>query len=173
MHLFLSALLHLINLRRRPVHPPAVAGATRTRAYSRITVVATPPLRSCCASTDSPYSPSLFLLLPLPSTVISHYLAVGYSQTQAAERSNLRAISRAGFTVLPRLTPSTPIERGTPIKFSFIIPEEDAKCRAHQGHEAVCLRSIGPPLPTSLSFTPRLCPSRCAVYSVSDRSVVL
>lgn len=48
------------------------------------------------------------------------------------------------------------------MKFFFITPRRrQAKCRAHQGHEAVCLRSIGSPLPTSLSFTPRAVPPRC------------
>lgn len=81
MHLFLSALLHLIILRRRAVHPPAAAGATRTRAYSRVTtVVATLSLQHPGRALivhppiSLPYFSPLPLRLPSRNTVISHYL---------------------------------------------------------------------------------------------------
>lgn len=91
-------------------------------------------------------------------------------QNEAELRSDLWAVSRAEERISPAYTPVYPTligGTGVPIRFFFIIPEEDAKCRAHQGHEAVCLRSIGPPLPHLSFFSiPRLYPLVVTVYSV-------
>lgn len=146
-------------------HTPALpVVATLSLQPPRCALIVHPPI--------FPYSLCLFLFSFLLLTlVVSHYLAVGYSRILAVSggmRPSYGLIcgrSRARGSPCTPVYP-TPIGRGYRVKFFFITPEEDAKCRAHQGHEAVCLRSIGPPfLPHLPFFYPAVCASSVIRYT--------
>lgn len=120
------------------------------------------------------FSPCPPLLLPSSSffqhcdiTLSRSWILANVSGRNEAE-SRVQICGRFRARGVHRNTLPIPIgkERGHRLNSSFIIPEEDAKCRAHQGHEAVCLRSIGAtPLPHLPFFYPAVVPPRCTRYT--------